>query len=43
MIKIKCNYCNKEFEAHNEEQARKLLLVHKINKHPEKMEIKEKK
>ena len=43
METIKCPYCDKVFEGSTLNQIEKQLLIHKINKHPERIEIKEKK
>ena len=43
MEKIKCDFCDREFEGFTKNQVEKQLLIHKINRHSDKIEIKEKK
>lgn len=43
MKKIRCPFCDKTFEGSTLNQVEKQLLIHKVNKHPDKVEIKDKK
>lgn len=38
-----CKYCGKLIKGTTESQVKSNMLIHKINSHPEKMEIIEKK
>jgi hypothetical protein len=40
---INCRFCKKEIKGTSKSQIESLLLSHKINKHRDKIEIKEKK
>jgi len=40
-MKQKCEYCEKEFEATTEKQLNANIIMHKINRHPDKITIKE--
>lgn len=39
-ISKKCEYCPKKFKGETEHQVDSYILIHKINKHPEKIKIK---
>jgi hypothetical protein len=41
MIKEKCKYCEKDFEAHTFDQLSSMILIHVVSKHRDKVEIKE--
>lgn len=41
MIKRRCEYCDKVFEAYSEDELSNQIIIHKIHKHPDKIEIKE--
>lgn len=43
MEEIKCPYCSKIFKGLNKKQVESQLLIHKINRHADKIEIREKK
>ena len=43
MEKLKCPYCDKVIEGTDSKQAETNLSIHKLFKHPDKIEIKEKK
>ena len=42
-MKIKCPYCSNEIKCVTKEQGEYLLLQHKLSKHKDKIEIREKK
>ncbi len=43
MLKGKCKHCTKEFEAFTEGQLTNMMLTHQIHKHPETLEVIQKK
>ena len=41
MVEKSCDFCGREVVGSTEKQTDYLLLIHKINRHPEKMDIRE--
>ena len=41
MIKKKCKYCNEKFEGSTEKEVDTKMVMHKLTKHRNKVEIKE--
>lgn len=39
--RITCKYCNQEIKGTSEDQVNHLLLIHKMSKHKDKVEMKE--
>lgn len=42
MVDKKCPYCEKMFSGQSDKQIDYLILIHKLSKHPDKIEIREK-
>ena len=43
IFRITCKYCHQEIKGSSESQVEYLLLQHKLSKHKDKVEIREKK